>query len=150
MNKQVKPVSIHKISAQETYPLRKTELRKGMKLSHRMAGDEEVETLHLGLFEGERLVCIGSFMKASKDYFSGSQYQLRGMATASDRQGNGFGKLLLEKAEEMLKQKEIHTLWCNARTVALDFYKKQGYQIVGDEFLVPEVGPHYVMFKELK
>ena len=150
MNKQVGTVNVRKISAEETYPLRKAELRKGMKLTHRMAGDQDVETLHLGVFEEEKLVCIGSFMKASKDYFSGNQYQLRGMATANDRQGKGYGKMILNEAEQVLKDKQADVIWCNARLVAIDFYKKMGYRVQGSIFEVAEVGPHYMMYKELK
>ncbi len=137
------------LSAEDTYPIRKAVLRDGMTLSHEMLGDHENETLHLGLFESDNLVCIASFMKASKDIFKGSQFQLRGMASANAAQGKGFGKLLLEEAELRLKNKGVDILWCNARTVAIDFYKKLGYQTLGTIFQVAQVGPHYLMFKKL-
>jgi ribosomal protein S18 acetylase RimI-like enzyme len=142
-------IQIKEINAEETYPLRIAILRDGMTLSHEMLGDHENETLHLGLFESDNLVCIGSFMKASKDLFKGSQFQLRGMASANAAQGKGFGKLLMEEAELRLKNSGVEILWCNARTVAIEFYKKLGYQTVGNVFQVAEVGPHYLMFKQL-
>ena len=142
-------IVIKKVKAEDTYQIRKSILRKGMTLSHEMSGDKEPETLHLGLFESGELVCIGSFMKSSKKIFNGVQYQLRGMASVASAQGKGFGKLLLEDAEEKLKNQGVEILWCNARTVALGFYKKLGYQIVGDVSQVEQVGPHFVMFKKL-
>lgn len=142
-------IVITEIKAEDTYPIRKAILREGMTLSHEMIGDHEAETLHLGLFESDELVCIGSFMKASKEIFKGSQFQLRGMASAKTAQGKGYGKLLLQEAELRLEQRGIDVVWCNARIVALDFYKKMGYQLTGSVFDVDQVGPHYMMFKEL-
>jgi GNAT superfamily N-acetyltransferase len=143
-------IEIKEIKAEDTYPIRKAILREGMTLSHEMNGDHDVETLHLGLFKSGELVCIGSFMKAPKEIFEGSQYQLRGMASAKTAQGKGYGKLLLKEAELQLEQRGINVIWCNARIVALDFYKKLGYKTTGSVFDVDQVGPHYMMFKELK
>ncbi|MEQ1898473.1 MAG: hypothetical protein ABL971_13920 [Vicinamibacterales bacterium] len=36
-------------------------------------------------------------------------------------------------------------LWCNGRTPALGFYTRLGFTAVGEEFVVPHSGPHYVM-----
>ena len=142
-------ITITEIKAEQTYPIRKSVLREGMTLSHQMNGDHESSTLHLGLFDEDRLVCVGSFMKAAKSNFKGHQYQLRGMASSKGSQGKGYGKELLQKAEELLKEKNVDVLWCNARVVAIDFYSKLGYEFFGDIFEVNEVGPHFVMFKEL-
>jgi len=71
------------------------------------------------------------------------------MASVKKAQGKGFGKLLLDEAEKTLKNQGVEILWCNARTVALGFYKKLGYQLVGNVFQVEQVGPHFVMFKKL-
>lgn len=143
-------IRIEKIKAEDTYSIRKSVLREGMTLSHEMAGDHDDDTLHLGLFDQDELVCIGSFMKASKPGFKGCQYQLRGMASAKGSQGKGYGKKLLLAAEQLLKDKNVDLLWCNARVVALDFYNKLGYRSIGDVFEVDQVGPHFLMFKNLR
>lgn len=142
-------IEINIIKAEDTYPIRKAVLREGMSLSHVMAGDQDIETLHLGVFDSGQLLCIGSFMKASKTDFNGAQYQLRGMASARGTEGRGYGTMLLKKAEQILRQKEVDILWCNARVVALDFYRKLGYQSKGSVFEVDQIGPHYLMFKKL-
>lgn len=36
-------------------------------------------------------------------------------------------------------------LWCNGRTRALGFYARLGFTAVGEEFVVPHSGPHYVL-----
>lgn len=140
---------ISKIKAEDTYKLRKAVLRQGMTLSHKMDGDHKVDTVHLGLFESDLLVCIASFMKSSRDDFKGTQYQLRGMGTSKAFQGKGYGTMLMKKAEKLLTSKGAEVIWCNARVNALDFYRKLGYEIRGEVFDVPQVGPHFVMFKKL-
>jgi ribosomal protein S18 acetylase RimI-like enzyme len=142
-------ISIAAIKAEDTYELRKEILRKNMTLSHEMKGDHDSDALHLGIYECDKLVCIGSFMKAARTDLSGKQYQLRGMATSDNCQGKGYGKSLLQEAEEILKSKDIDIIWCNARVAAIDFYKKNGYRVMSDIFEVPQIGPHYVMFKKL-
>ena len=142
-------IRIAEIKAEDTYPIRKSVLREGMTLSHIMAGDHDDDTLHLGLFDQDQLVCIGSFMKADKDHFKGLQYQLRGMASAKGSEGKGYGKALLTTAEQILKDRNVDVLWCNARVVAKEFYSKLGYQLIGDVFKVDQVGPHFLMFKNL-
>lgn len=142
-------IRIERIKVEKTYPLRKEILRKGMTLTHKMPGDEDKDSLHLGLFYNEELVCVGSFMKNRKEDFSGLQYQLRGMATSEKEQGRGFGKLLMKDAELILEKEGVEVVWCNARTHATGFYKKLGYKIVGEVFEVPQVGPHFVMFKRI-
>lgn len=142
-------IRIEEISAEDTYPIRKDILRKNMSLSHVMHGDLDPETLHLGVFAEGELVCVGSFMKASFEGLTGLQYQLRGMAAAEKSQGKGYGKLLLQKAELILSGKGIQIIWCNARINAIEFYKKLGYQVMGKQFEVAEVGPHFKMYKAL-
>jgi GNAT superfamily N-acetyltransferase len=143
-------IKIKEIKAEDTFPIRKEVLRKGMTLSHELPGDHDADTVHLGVFWDGQLICIGSFMKASKLPFSGFQYQLRGMATANGFQGKGYGQILVKRAEEMLKARGVELIWCNARVSALDFYRKLGYETTGAVFDVPQVGPHYMMFKKLR
>ncbi len=141
--------TIREISAEETYPLRREELRKNVTLSWKMQGDEEPETMHLGLFLDDELVSIASFMNSKLNDSETEQYQLRGMATAAAHQGQGYGQELLSSAESRLIQRGVGLLWCNARVVALEFYRKMGYEESGDPFELPQIGTHYKMFKKL-
>ena len=143
-------IHIKEISARETFPIRLEILRKNITLPHEFNGDFDKETFHLGAFKKEELIAVSSYMKASNKNFEGSQYQLRGMATLETFQGFGAGKLMLQQAFLILKEKSIDVLWCNARFAAVDFYKKQGFQTFGEKFEISPVGEHYVMFKKLK
>lgn len=142
-------MEVRKIKAEETFGLRKAILRKGMSLSHEMPGDQDKETFHLGVFEDGQLICIASFMKNDHPDFEGAHFQLRGMATAEEARGKGYGRLILQEGISELKRRHIDLLWCNAREVALEFYKKLGFQIHGHSFEVDQVGTHFMMFKSL-
>jgi GNAT superfamily N-acetyltransferase len=100
-------------------------------------GDDLPTTIHLGAFAGERLLGIATLIE--KDGL-----QLRGMATEPDARGSGAGAAVVREAERIARESGL-ALWCNARAVALGFYEKMGWRIEGDEFDVPDVGPHFVM-----
>jgi predicted GNAT family N-acyltransferase len=142
-------IEIKNISPEQTYDIRLEVLRKGIDLPVQFSGDNDSETFHLGVFENTRLVGISSFMKTNNSHFGTKQYQLRGMATISETRGKGYGKALLKYAIEMLKDKKMTILWCNAREVALEFYLKLGFKIKGESFDIPKIGIHYVLYKEL-
>ena len=142
-------IQIKEISAEETFPIRLEVLRKNIPLPFEFNGDFDSDTIHLGAFKNDKLIAVSSYMKANYKDFEGNQYQLRGMATLTEYQGFGAGKLMLQKAVQILKDKNSNLLWCNARIAAVEFYKKQGFQTFGEKFEISYVGDHYVMFKKI-
>jgi len=142
-------IEIKQISADETYPIRLEVLRKGIPLPHKFKGDFDSDTFHLGVFLKTKLVGVSSFMKVDNENFDGFQYQLRGMAALEESRGLGIGRKMMEEAFKILNEKQVGCLWCNARIVAVDFYKKMGLKIDGDLFDIELVGNHYVMYKYL-
>jgi len=142
-------IQIKEISAEETFSIRLEVLRKNIPLPFEFNGDFDKDTIHLGAFKNDQLIAVSSYMKASNKNFNGNQYQLRGMATLKEYQGFGAGKLMLQKAVQILKEKSNNILWCNARIAAVDFYKKHGFQTFGEKFDILYVGEHYVMLKEI-
>jgi len=143
-------IRIEEITAPQAYEIRKDVLRDGIPLTEKMDGDFDESAIHLGVFVVDVLACVVTFVQHDSPHFLGFQYRLRGMATHKEYQQKGLGKAILEKAEQLLSQKNVDVLWCNARVFALEFYKKSGYQIIGDKFDVSLIGPHFVMFKNLK
>lgn len=141
-------IVVKQIKAEDTYQIRENELRINIDLPSQFTGDFEKKTFHFGLFEDKKLVSIVSFMKNNHNALEGEQYQLRGMATLGAFQNKGYGKKLLVKTEEFLKDKKVTIIWCNARVIALDFYQKQGFRIIGNEFDIPQIGGHFVMCKK--
>lgn len=142
-------ISVKEIKAEDTYLIRKEVLRKNMDLPPQFTGDFDKDSFHLGLFYENELVSIVSFMKTKHNMLNGEQYQLRGMATIEKFQGKGFGKILVEKSEEILIKKNINYVWCNARVIALNFYKNIGFVIMGEPFDIPVIGKHFSMSKRL-
>ncbi|MFT7497450.1 MAG: ribosomal protein S18 acetylase RimI-like enzyme [Porticoccaceae bacterium] len=141
-------IEIKLISAEETYEIRKEMLRKNIPLTEKTEGDFKESTFHLGaLIDGE-LVSVATFVENKNPYFQGNQYRLRGMATDKVYQGKGLGRKLILKAEEILKVRKADVLWFNARIGALDFYKKLGYEIIGEEFDIQYIGGHFNMYKK--
>lgn len=141
---------IKKITTEETYPLRKEVLRKDIDLPYKFKGDLNEDTFHLGAFKGNKLVGIVSFVNFATDGITGSQYQLRGMATLHEVRGEGFGNLLIEKGVAILSKKKIAIVWCNARAIAVGFYKKNGFEIIGASFNIEKVGIHFKMYQKIK
>jgi GNAT superfamily N-acetyltransferase len=143
-----------KVEAFWIIELRHKVLRPGLPLeTARFEGDELPSTFHFALeypvppIETANTVCCVSFML--NPFRGETAYQLRGMATDPEHQKKGFGSVLLEVAESVVAKTGIQLFWCNARIVAVPFYKKHGWQVVGDVFEIKGVGQHYVMTKKL-
>ncbi|GGB82229.1 N-acetyltransferase [Flavobacterium suaedae] len=139
------------ISSQETFAVRQPVLRPGKPVESCMfPGDDLNTTAHFGVFEDDALIGVISVFKSNNDVFNEEkQYQIRGMAILHGHQKKGLGVKLIEKAEEYIAQQNGKTIWMNAREVAIDFYKKTGYQIYGNPFNIDGIGTHYIMYKHL-
>jgi GNAT superfamily N-acetyltransferase len=114
-------------------------------------GDDLKTTYHLAAIRNGQVVGVSTLMKCESDVFPdiNTIYQLRGMAVNENYQGHGIGTKMLMFAESFLRKLLIRYLWFNARTSAIEFYKKMGYVVEGEEFFIPEIGPHVKMKKEL-
>jgi GNAT superfamily N-acetyltransferase len=71
------------------------------------------------------------------------------MAVAEARRGEGIGFSLLREVVDRVRARGSDLIWCNARTVALPFYVRNGFTIVGEEFLAGGGVPHYRALREL-
>lgn len=139
------------INSEETHQIRHPVLRAGKSIdSCVFEGDNHETTIHLGLYINTKIIGICSFFKNNnKNIFQEHQYQLRGMAILKEFQGKGLGSTILSYGEIFLKEKKTKTIWCNAREVALHFYKQNGYQVIGNPFNIENIGIHNVMYKNL-
>jgi len=150
-------IEIHSISGLETYPVRHPVLRIGRPIEDcYFNGDELRDTIHLGAYLDNNLIAVATFLLNRdpaiielENHHKSFCYQLRGMAVLKHMQGKQIGKKLLHHAERLLIEKKVTALWFNARTIAVPFYKKQGYQIASAPFEIKSVGEHYKMYKSL-
>jgi len=151
------------ISAEATHPLRLEILRPERPVSEIVfPGDDDAATLHVGTFRGEALVAVASLYYEARsagdpggavpgeDHATCSAWRLRGMATATDARRIGAGAAALEACERHAREQGGTLAWCNARTGAVAFYEVAGWHVLGEEFDIPTVGPHFVMEKSLR
>jgi len=142
---------IQQISYQETYSIRQVVLRPNRPLETCFfEGDSLPTTYHFGVFQNENLAGIISIFKINHSFFEEkNQYQIRGMAVLPEFQKYGLGKKLVLHSEEFLRSIKTELIWFNAREEAVGFYQKLGYKIIGEAFMITDVGIHFVMFKSL-
>ena len=140
------------IRADEVLAIRNDILRDGkLTLDECRFPTDTIEgTFHLGYFNDEKLISIASFHPQTYDGYNGIAYQLRGMATVEKYQGNGIGNQLLNFAIVYLRGQKVNYLWCNARIKAIKFYQSTGFEIISDEFDVPNIGMHRVMYLKIQ
>ena len=144
-------VEINKVDAEKIRPLRHSELRKGQDFSTTSyLKDYEEGTFHMACIIDDRIVtCATFYAQTSIKIKSNNSFRLRGMATDSQFQRKGYARNLMLESFKELKKRDCDILWCNARLVAVNFYKSLGFKIKGDQFDIETIGPHYYMYKEI-
>lgn len=144
------------ITAEDTIPLRKALLRPDRPVEESIyVGDDETSSFHVGAFESDdpSALAIGVATMLQVDdprCEAAPAHRLRGMAVAADRQRSGIGSATLQFAEAEAARRGSTIVWCNARTVAVPFYLRHDYETVGDEFELPNIGPHFFCRKRLE
>jgi predicted GNAT family N-acyltransferase len=138
------------IALELTLPLRSKILRNGMPLTQCEFPTDKIDgAFHLAYYINDEITTIASFFPKNYRDKEQSGYQLRGMATDTPFLGKGFGKTLIEFAVTYIKKTDAPYIWCNARSSAVKFYQKLGFELVSDEFQIAGVGPHYEMILNL-
>lgn len=139
------------IKVEDLLAIRNEVLREGRLTPDecRFPGDEKKEAFHLGYYVGDELACVASFHLQTYKDFPGVAYQLRGMATIEKYRSQGLGNQLVNFAIVYMRGQKVNYCWCNARKKAVRFYKSLGFEIISNEFEVPGIGPHYVMYVKI-
>lgn len=110
--------------------------------SERNEGDETAQ--HFAFFEEGKIIGVGRL-----DYMSELIAQIRFMAIAGNRQGEGIGKKLMQHIEEIAIEAGRTELILHAREIALPFYKNLGYTITEKSHLLFDEIQHYLMRKKI-
>ena len=105
----------------------------------------ERECVIIGMFEGETLLGVGVMSNKQECY------KVEYLCVDSRLQKGGVGGALRSCLEEIARERGGEKMWMDARVSAEGFYKKHGYQSVGETFLL-DYAPveHVVMEKLLK
>jgi GNAT superfamily N-acetyltransferase len=152
---------VRAVDAAAVRPLRSLVLRPGQPPEALVyEHDDHPLTLHAAAFEGDEIVGIATVYPEippqaqrgqipDSAYGAGASFRLRGMASHPRVRGRGAGRAVLERCFEHIRAHDAAYLWCNARLGALGFYEGMGFETVGDEFDIPGIGPHYVMWRRV-
>ena len=116
----------------------------------RFPGDKEINSFHIGAFNGNTLIGGVSVMKNEcKKKELPNCFQLRGLFVDKEFQHNGIGKTIVNFVENHLRDSGVNYLWMNARESAVLFYLKLNYTNSKISYLINEIGLHYLMYKKL-
>lgn len=129
---------------EETVALRNDVLRKplGLGFTPEQLGAEGSDH-HVACYEGEELV--GCLILTPLE---GGDLKMRQVAVATDRQGRGIGRLLVEFSEHFARGHGFHRILLHARESAAAFYDRLGYTREGAPFEEVTI-PHWKMWKRL-
>ena len=94
---------------------------------------------HFGLFQNKKLISVVSL------FISNEEAQFRKFATLVDYQGKGFGTLLLQEVFQIVKNRGLKKIWCNARTNKTSFYKRFDMATTNSKF--KKGGINYVIME---
>ena len=135
------------ITTDQTLDLRSSELRDGLERNLcGFHGDDNEGSFHVGYFQDKVLISVATFHEQTRDGFAGKGYQLRGMVTHPDFQSKGIGNQLLNFSIVYLRGQMTNYIWCNARKIAYKFYQGIGFEFISEEFELPKIGAHRVMY----
>ena len=142
-------IVVRPAATEEVLELRMAVLRPGFPV---VAADYDAfpGTRHVAAIADDVVVgCATVFPSPYRD--ADDAWQLRGMAVAPDRQGEHIGAVVLEGAIELAQAAGAPLVWANARTTALGFYERLGFEPVGDVFTYGALDlPHKVIVRALQ
>ena len=137
----------------QTHPLRRSVLRDGT-ASDRVEfdGDDLATTFHLAALDHDRIIAISTWIERRyPDLPAHPGYQVRGMATDPSRRGEGLGAALLTAGVQRCAEAGIEVLWARARTTALGFYERHGFEARGLRYVDLTTGlPHVDIVRTLQ
>jgi predicted GNAT family N-acyltransferase len=144
------PIIVKRVTANDVYPLRHRVLRPNQTMADCIwAQDSEAHTAHFAAEINGQIIGIASIAISPREGDPPNTWRLRGMATVPELQGQGVGAQVLSACLVHAKSCGGTLMWCNARTKALTFYLRHGFETVGEEFEIKGIGPHYVMIHPL-
>jgi predicted GNAT family N-acyltransferase len=144
-------VRIERVAPEVVRPLRLKVLRPHQTLADQVfEGDDAPGAAHFAAYEGEQVIGIASITPEPYPGGEGStagDWRIRGMATDPDLgRGLGAGAALLRACVDHARREGGTRVWCNARSPVRGFYERAGFVVAGEEFELPDIGPHFLMW----
>lgn len=144
-------ITIESVRLEDIIEIRHAVLRQGQpRSSCYYPEDSYKHTIHFAAIKQETIIgCASLYKESHPDFKLKQSWRIRGMAVLETFQGKAIGSQLLQTCVNHAIAHKGDVVWCNARLNAVAFYKKEGFKIIGDEFNIPEIGPHFLMAKNL-
>ena len=139
---------VRRATVEEIRPLRHAVLRAGHPIEASVYPEDDSAAVHVGAWDGDVLVgCATVFPQPWPGPVPAAEpeaWRLRGMAVSGDRQGGGVGTQVLDEGVAAARAAGAPLMWANARSAALGFYLRHGWQVAGEEFRTSDTGlPHF-------
>ena len=124
---------------QQMVTLRLQMLRKPLGLTFgKEELDKEKDDILMGAFEDDRI--LGCCLLTRVD---DNTVRLRQMAVPNSLQGKGIGRALMIFSENIARDRRYKIVIMHARSTAVGFYEKLGYNTTGKEFIEVTI-PHLI------
>ena len=132
---------------EDYYDLRWRVLRKPWNQPRDSEKDElENESFHImACGENDNVIAVGRL-----HFINETEAQIRYMAVEPEHTNQGIGTLILNALEEISRQGYRTTIILDARELSVNFYEKQGYNIVKKSHVLFDSIQHYEMNKTIK
>ena len=135
---------VQEIPIADTRPLRRSILRPHQTLEE-LTEHEPPGAFAVGAFTGLELVSVGFVAPEGEP----GAWRVRGMATVPEARGLGAVAAILDALVTHARDHGAKRIWCNARTPARSLYERAGFRVASDEFELPQIGPHFVMERNI-
>ncbi len=143
-------VRVRRATPGEVIDLRHAVLRAGLPRETAIfPGDDAAGTVHVVAVEGDQIVGCATIVASA--WNAKKSWQLRGMAVRLSYQRTGVGGMMLTQLQQIARESSaaVRLMWCNARSPAVGFYKRHGWTVASDEFVIETAGPHFKMTLKL-
>lgn len=102
----------------------------------------EPQEFHLGAFDGNQLIACLVLTPL------GDSVKMRQVAVEPSAQGRGIGTRLVRFSEEFASHRGFTKMILSARSTAIPFYERLGYEVVGEPYEEVTI-PHSMMERDL-
>lgn len=120
--------SVKMIVADDTYQIRHRVLWPNRPISE-IKIPEDINARHFGAYVDGKLVGVVSLFR------EGETLQFRKLAVLAEYRGHGIGQKLINSCIIEARNHQVKSLWCDARSSAIEFYKKLGFSVETDVFI---------------
>ncbi|CAG6393021.1 GNAT family N-acetyltransferase [Streptomyces cocklensis] len=134
------------VPVEEIFALRWAVLRTGLPRETAIYPEDALPgTFHVAAYdEAGAVQGCATFFPDALPGEAATAYRFRGMGSAPEVRGQGFGGAALTAGLRESAARGAAVVWCNGRIAATGFYHHLGFTAVGEEFTIEPSGPHYV------